>query len=99
MCDVISFDEISVEDVLSDIYKQYGKDDEHKGSHDDPDSCNTYEMLARRRALRSLPTSDRSVISDAIDVIRRKANIGSDAALAVIMRLGIYLDACEKRMQ
>ena len=94
------YEDVRVVHALNNVYKQHGKSDLHRGSNNDPDSCNTLELCARRRALRNLPISDRTIVSDAIDSLRQKAGIGTDAALAVLMRLGIFLLECEgKRMR
>lgn len=91
------YEDIRVKTVLSSVYHEHGCNAFHKGSHSDPNSLNTMELTARRKAFNNLDASDRITLDKMIDRICEKTGFGTDAALSVLMRLGIFLVACEKR--
>ena len=93
------YQEIRVKTLLNDVYRKAGRDPYYKGGHNDPNSLSSLELVARRKAYRALEVSDRVKLDKMADVICEKTGFGTDAALSVLMRLGIYLDACEKRMK
>ena len=91
------FEEIRVKTVLNEVYRENGRDPFHRGCNNDADSLNTLELSARRKAYRALGSADRVIFRKMIDNFRDKTEFGEDAALAVMMRLGIFFMVCEKR--
>lgn len=63
------------------------------GIHLDPESLIYLEAGVRRKTFRAIPTSDRVIIAGAVDRLEEKAGIGDDAALQIIMHLGILFSA------
>ena len=93
------FQEIRVKTVLNNVYRENGRDPFHRGGNNDADSLNTLELEARRKAFRRMESSDRVKLRKMIENFRDKTEFGEDAALAVMMRLGIFFMVCEKRMK
>lgn len=92
------FQEIRVKTELNNVYKEYGKSCLHRGTKNDPDSMNTLETISRRKAYRALESGDRVKINKMIDNFCDKTGFGTDAALMVLMRLGVFFNACEKKI-
>ena len=91
------YEEIRVKTLLNNFYRGFGQDPTHRGGKCNPESINSIELVARRKAYRALASSDRVKLRKCINNFRDKTGMGEDTALMLIMRLGIFLDACEKR--
>ena len=91
------YEEIRVKNILDEVYREHGRTEASKGSHDDPDSKSSLELSARRRAFTDLTVADRRVISRAAKDIIEQTGLKRDAGLSVLMHLGIFLIACERR--
>lgn len=63
------------------------------GIHLDPESLIYLEAGVRRKTFRAIPTSDRVIIAGAVDRLEEKAGIGDDAALQILMHIGILFSA------
>ena len=93
------YEEIRVKTVLNDVYREHGCNPFHKGGHSDPNSLSTMELTARRKAFNALETSDRMALNRMVDAICEKTGFGTDSALSLLMRMGIFFDACAKRIR
>lgn len=79
------------------VYAEHGKDpEEPRGSKNDPKSKASLEQGAFRKAFGKLEYRDRCVIADALRVLSAKAGLQKDAALAVLMKIGLFLEEVEK---
>lgn len=87
---------VRVKDVIEEVYREAGRgNDDSRGSKNDPDSRNSLETIAWRKAYRHLGVHDRIVVGDAMRTLREKMGTRDDAALSILMRLGVYLLRCE----
>ena len=82
---------------MNDVYREHGANPFYKGGHNDPNSISTMELTARRKAFNNLDASDRITLDKMIDRICEKTGYGTDAALSILMNLGIFLGECEKK--
>lgn len=88
---------VRVRCLMDDVYEAYGRSKyEGKGNKADPNSKNTLETLAYRKAYRSLGSKDRALIDHAVKRFSELTNLGWDAALGTFMRLGIFLSEVQK---
>lgn len=88
---------IRVKTLMQDFYEENGRSKyEKKGSKSDPESRLSLETLAYRKAYRHLGSKDKMIIDGAIARLSEVTNLGQDAALGTLMRLGIFLTECEK---
>ena len=91
------YEEIRVKNVLDAIYKESGRIEVARGSHNDPNSKSSLELKARRRAFTSMAMSDRKIIDEAVDTMIQKTGMQKDALLGILMHIGIFLNACDGR--
>ena len=91
------FQEIRVKTVLYEVYREHGCNPFYKGGHSDPNSISTMELTARRKAFNGMPAAERIRLDKMIDKICEKTGYGTDAALSILMNLGIFLGECEKK--
>ena len=88
---------IRVKNLMQNIYEEHGRPKyEGKGNKNDPNSKNTLETLAYRKAYRALGSQDRVVIDGAVKRFSEVTHLGTDAALGTLMRLGIWLAEVKK---
>ena len=88
---------VRVKTLMQNLYEEHGRPKyEGKGNKNDPNSKNTLETLAYRKAYRALGSQDRAVIDGAVKRFSERTHLGWDAALGTLMRLGIFLTECEK---
>ena len=88
-------EDIRVGALIGGVYKQCGfVIDEKRGSKNDPDSRASRELAARRLGFRHLDPGDRQCVDGCVKVLTEKAGIGDDAALDILMRIGIFLKRC-----
>lgn len=67
--------------------------DHFGGLHLDPESLIYLEAGVRRKTLRAMQTADRVKLAGVIEILEEKANIREDAALQIIMHLGLLFSA------
>ena len=91
------YEDVRVKQIIKEIYREHGKDSRHRGSAHDAGSCNSMELVARRKAYRSLETSDRITLDKMIDRICEKTHLGTDAALGILMHIGVFINTCARR--
>ena len=82
---------------MNDVYREHGANPFYKGGHNDPNSISTMELTARRKAFNNLPAGERIALDKMIDKICARTGYGTDAALSILMHLGIFLGECEKK--
>ena len=87
---------IYVRDVLDDVYKEFGKNMYCRDVANDPNPCGSLETRSKRRAWKKLQEDDPKKIENMVKKVCEKTHLKEDAALSLLMRLGIFLKACEK---
>lgn len=88
---------IYVRDVLDEVYKDFGKNMYCRDVANDPNPCSNIETYSKRRAWKKLQEDDQKEIEIMVKNVCEKTHLKKDAALSLLMRLGIFLKACEKR--
>lgn len=78
--------------LIDRVYEEQGlRPDAKKGSKNDPDSRISRELQAKRLGLRHLEPEDRRRVESCVEALTERAEIGEEAALDVLMRIGLLL--------
>ena len=91
------YEDIRVKKYLDNFYKECGHTEAYRGSNGDPNSCNYMERRARSIAHKNSDLHDKVVLNRMIKTCETDLHMKYDQALALLMRLGIFLVAVEER--